>query len=136
MIVLWPGTSTGRPSISRCAIRLTSYQALLVVDVVLELFAEVFNEALYRQRRGVAKRADGAAGDVVGHRVQRFQILGPALSMLDAMDHPVQPAGAFAAGCALTAGFLEIEIRQALQRAHHASGLVHDYDRPGAQHRT
>src|SRR3979490_2810516 len=129
MIVLLSGTSTGRPSISRCAISLISYQALLVVDVVLELFAEMLDEALHRQRRGVAQRADGAAGDVVGHRVQRFQILGPALSMLDAMDHPVQPACAFAAGRALAAGFLEIKIRQALPRAHHASGLVHDYDR-------
>ena len=35
-------------------------------------------------------------------------------------DHAVQPAGAFAAGRALAAGFLEVEIRQPLQRAHHA----------------
>src|SRR6185436_16081636 len=134
MMVLLSGTSTGRPSTSRCAIRLASYQALLLIDVVLEFFAEVLGKALHWQRGGVAQRADGAPGDVVGHRVKRFQILGPALTVLDAVDHGVKPAGDLAARRALPTGLLEVEIRQSLQSAHHAGGLVHDDHRAGAQH--
>ena len=57
-------TSTALPSISMFSMRTAAYvgnEALLVVDVVLEFVAEVLDEALHRQRRGVAERADRAA---------------------------------------------------------------------------
>jgi len=56
--------------------------------------------------------------------------------VFDAVNDAVHPAGAFAARRALATGFLEIEIREPLQRAHHADGFVHDDDGTRAQHRT
>ena len=48
--------------------------AQVVLDVVRELVAEVLEHALHRHRRGIAERADGAALDVVGHRVEQRQV--------------------------------------------------------------
>src|SRR5262252_73855 len=101
-------------------------EAALVVDVMLKLGPEMLDEALYRQRRRVAERADRAPGDVVGDVDQQVEVLVPALPVLDAVHHAIQPARAFAAGRALPAGFLEVEVRQALERLHHAGGVVHD----------
>src|SRR6476469_1907210 len=128
MTVLPCGTCTARPSISMLSggalirqpcsyVRL--HDAALVLDVVLELAAEMFDEALDRQRRGVAQRADRAALDVVGDGRQHVDVLGPARAVLDAIDHSPQPAGAFAARRALAARFLEIEVRQPQQALHH-----------------
>src|SRR5512135_1127810 len=98
-------TSTGLPSISSlgisgrlhhggralCAgaapLRLAVYalhQAALMLDVVLELAAVMLDEALHRQSRRVAQRADGAPGDVVGHVVEQCQVFGTPLAVLDA----------------------------------------------------
>src|SRR5215470_13103541 len=115
--VLPPGTCTWRPSISRLTVVLIGsdvvrHEAALVVDVVLELVAEVLDEALHRQRRGVAERADRAAGDVVRDRQQQVEVFVAPLAMLDAVDDAPQPSRAFAARGALAAGFLEVEIRE------------------------
>src|SRR5260221_6847942 len=82
------------------------HHAALVVDVMLEFAAEVLDKALHRQRRSVAQRADGAPGDVVGDVREEVEILVSPLAVLDPVHHPVQPSRAFAAGCALAAGFL------------------------------
>src|SRR5215831_10462187 len=42
------------------------HEAALVVDVVLEFVAEVLDEALHRQRSGIAQRADSSSSDVIG----------------------------------------------------------------------
>src|SRR5262245_31163125 len=114
MIVAPSGTSICLPSssISRGmgALQVIRHAALLVLDVVDELVAEVLDEALHRQRGGVAERADRASRDVVRDVVEQIQVLHAALAVLDAVDHPVEPAGAFAARRALPARFLEIEI--------------------------
>src|SRR5262247_2015775 len=91
------------------------HEAFLVLDVVHEFVPEMLDEALHRQRRSIAQRADGAAGDVVGDVVEKVEVLEPALAVLDPVHHAVEPAGALAAGRALPAGLLEIEIRQAQQ---------------------
>src|SRR5262252_1464764 len=124
--VLPPGTCTWRPSISRLTVVLIGSDVVrnetaLVVDVVLELVAEVLDEALHRQRSGVAERADRPSGDVVGDREQEIEVLVLALAALDPIHHPPQPAGALAARRALPAGLLEVEIRQPQRRAHHAA---------------
>src|SRR4029077_6316647 len=125
-------TSTCLPSTSNLSIAARSdiwlHQAVLVVDVVLEFVAEMLDETLHRESSGIAQRADGASGDVVGHRVELVQILVATLAALDPVDHAPQPAGAFAARRALSAGLLVIEVRQAQQRFHHAARLVHDDD--------
>src|SRR5271156_501388 len=123
--VLPPGTCTAWPSTSRLSVVMASdvirNETALVIDVVLELGAEVLDEALYRQCGGVAQGADGAPGDVVRHRQQHVQVLVLALAVLDPGDDAPQPAGALAAWRALSAGLLKIEIGQPEQRAHHAA---------------
>src|SRR5580692_10879204 len=112
--VLPSGTSSFFPSISSSSMASSNSdvignQAFLVLDVVLELGAEMLDETFHGQRSGVAERADGAAGDIVGDRIQHLEVLVFAFAVLDAIDHPIQPTRAFAAGCALAAGLLEVE---------------------------
>src|SRR5512135_2810856 len=104
MMVSPLSTCSARPSISILSVaivRFRSHHAALVFDVVLELAAEMFEKALHRHRCGIAQRADGMAADVPRHAVEQFQVLRPALSMLDAVDHPVHPAGSLATRRAL-----------------------------------
>ena len=54
--------------------------------------------------------------------------------MLDAVHEAVQPAGALTARRALAAALVRVEVRQPLQAAHRAAGLVHDDDGAGPQH--
>src|SRR5215470_3090155 len=128
--VLPPGTCTCWPSISRLIVvvivsDVIGHEAALVIDVVLELVAEVLDETLHRQRRRIAERTDRSPSDIVGNGKQQIEILVFALPVLDAIDHAPQPARALAAWRALSAGFLEVEIRQSQQRAHHAARIVH-----------
>src|SRR3990172_2122210 len=122
------GTSTGRPSTSsltgalmpdascrRPLHRRLAHQAPLVADVVLELGAEVLDEALDRQCRRVPERADRPPRDVVCHLVQELQVLHPAAAGLDPVHHAVEPAGALAARRALPAGLPAIKIKKTLQ---------------------
>src|SRR6266567_1076735 len=113
--VLPLGTATGLPSTSRFNILVSDIgrdQTLLVLDVVLELATKMLDEALDRQRGRVAQRADGASGDIVGHVNQQIEVFVPALTVLDAIDHAPQPSRPLPAWRALSAGFLEIEVRQ------------------------
>src|SRR5215468_3452761 len=116
MMVLPLSTWTLRPSISTFTggrgSDIVRDQALLVVDVVLELVAEMLDEALHWQRRGVAQRADRPAGDVVGDVHEHVEVLASTLAALDAVDHAPQPSRPFAARRALAAGLGEVEIRQ------------------------
>src|SRR5215470_14254871 len=125
MIVLPLSAWTFRPSISTFTggrgSDIVRDQALLVVDVILELVAEMLDEALHRQRRGVAQRTDRAAGDVVGDVHEHVEVLASTLSMLDAVDHAPQPACPFSARRALAAGLGEVEVRQPQERTHHAA---------------
>src|SRR6202162_2406091 len=137
--VLPLGTATALPSTSRFNILVSDIardQTLLVIDVVLELAAKMLDEALDRQRCGIAQRANGAAGDVVGHGEQQVEVFVPALPVLDAVDHAPQPSGSLPAWRALAAGLLEIEIREAQERSHHAARLVHDDHRARSEHRS
>src|SRR5436190_872666 len=139
--VLPPGTWTGLPSTSRLIVVIGASdvvrdEALLMLDVVQELVAKVLDEALHRQRGGVAQGTDGAPGDIVRYRHEHIEILVPALAVLDAVDHPPQPARALAAWRTLAAGLFEVEIREAQQRADHAAAVIHDDHRPGAEHRS
>src|SRR5713226_1040262 len=102
-------TWTGLPSTSRLTVVIGTsdvvrYQAALVIDVILELVAEVLDEALHRQRGGIAQCADRAAGNIVRDRHQHLEVLVPALAVLDPVDHAPQPSRALAARRALAAG--------------------------------
>src|SRR5580698_1149725 len=106
-----------------------AHQAAAVVYVVLELVAVMLDEALHRPSGGIAEGADGVAFDLLRDVHQHVQVFLPALAVLDALDDPVHPAGAFAARRALAAGFGIVEARDALQHLHHAGGLVHHHHR-------
>src|SRR5581483_5109938 len=100
------GMGSGGPALRegrRGRVARLAHLATLVIDVVLELVAEMQDEALHRQRRGVAERADRSAGDVVGDVRQHVEVLVAAFAVLDAVDHAVEPARALAAGRALPA---------------------------------
>src|SRR5687768_6400965 len=103
MTVLPSGTSMPRPSISSSIAMsdVMRHETALVLDVVLELRAEMLDERAHRHRGGVAERTDRAALDVVGDVVQEVEILALALAVLDTVDHAVEPAGAFSARRAL-----------------------------------
>src|SRR5579862_5551029 len=101
------------------------YARTAVIDHVFELVAEVLEEALHRPGRGIAEGADGMSFDVVGDIEQHAELLAPALPVHDAFDGAIDPAGTLAAGRALTARLGFEETRDALERAHHAGGLVH-----------
>lgn len=72
--------------------------------------AEVLGKTANRENRCISQRANRAAGHVVADRVEQFQIFGFAFAAGDAVHDTVEPAGAFAAGGALAAGFFVVEI--------------------------
>src|SRR5208283_4352668 len=103
-----------------------------VFDHVLKLVPVVLEEALHRPRGRIAQRADRVALDAIGDIHQQPQILAAPLAGEDALQHPIQPARAFAARRALAAGLRRVEARQPLERTHHARRLVHDNHGAGA----
>src|SRR5690348_9845379 len=93
--------------------------AAAVIDHVLELVAEMLEEALHRPGRGIAERADGVPFDTVGDIDEERELLAPRLAGEDPLQQPVHPARALATGRALTAGFRHVEPRDALEDPHH-----------------
>ena len=86
------------------------FSRFAVLDIVLKLMAEVFGKAAHGEHGGVGQRADGAAGHVVADGVEQLQIFGFAFAAGDAVHDAVEPAGTFAAGGTLAAGFFVVEI--------------------------
>ena len=80
-------------------------QATPFVDVIVEFVAEMLDETVDRHRRGIAESANGVALDVMREIHQLVEIVLAPASVLDAAYRAMQPAGAFAAGRALPAGF-------------------------------
>ena len=105
-----------------------------MLDVVFKLGAEVFGEAADREHGGICQCANGAAGHVVAHAVEQFQIVGTAFATGDAVHDTVEPARTFAAGRALAAGFFVVEIAQPLQGFDHAHVFVHHDNRARTEH--
>ena len=99
-----------------------------------EFITVVLDEAPYRHGSGIAQCADGAPLDVAGHAVELVDVLRTALAVLEAVHQAIQPARTLAARCALATALVRVEIRQALEAAHRAAGLVHDDDGPRTQH--
>src|SRR5271169_3956527 len=79
-------------------------RAPFVLDHVLKLVLVVLQEALHGPCRRVPERADRVTLDPVGDIEQQSQILAPSLARNDALQHAVEPTGAFAARGALAAG--------------------------------
>src|SRR3569833_1667989 len=123
MMVSPLSTCSVRPSISILSVAIVKFRsdhASLVFDVVLELAAKVFEEALHRHRHHVTQNADNIATNAPCHAIEQFQDNKPTQAVFDAVDHPVHPAGSFAARRAKTTENHEEEIGQSFQRAYHA----------------
>lgn len=83
---------------------------LAMLDIVLKLMAEVFGKTAHGEHGGVGQRANRAAGHVIADGVEQLQVFRFAFAAGDAVHDAVEPAGAFAAGGALAAGFFVVEI--------------------------
>src|SRR5215831_20139627 len=77
--------------------------AALVLNHVLELVAEVLQEALHGPRGRVAERADRMAFDLVRDVDEHVEIGLRALPLRDPREHAVEPARTLAARRALAA---------------------------------
>ena len=91
------------------------------------------DQALDRPGGGVAQRADRVAFDLLGDVVEIVDLVDLGIAFAQPLHHPPHPAGALAAGRALAAGFMLIEIRDAADRADDVGGLVHHNHRSGAE---
>src|SRR4051812_21673225 len=79
----------------------------------LEVGAELGEEPQHRPGRGVAERADGVAADAVGHVGQQVDVPGLAVAVRQAPADAGQPARALAAGSALAARLVCVELHDA-----------------------
>lgn len=86
------------------------FSRFAMLDIVLKLMSEMLGKTAHGEHGGVGQGADGAAGHIVADGIKQFQIFGFAFAAGDAVHDAVEPAGAFAAGGALAAGFFVVEI--------------------------
>ncbi len=86
------------------------HHASLVLDMVRKLVTKMLNHGAYGHGGRVTQRTDGAPLNIVSNVVEQIEIFHSPLAGFNPVHHTVKPACAFAAGCALAAGFLEIEI--------------------------
>src|SRR3954470_929872 len=110
-------------------------RAAALVDVALELVAEVGDVARHRHRHRVAQWAQAVAEDAVAHVQQQVELALAGRAHLDAADDVHAPARALAAGRALAAALVLVELRDAQGQLHHASAVVDHDDSAGADHR-
>src|SRR6185437_10954591 len=85
-------------------------RAAALVDVALELVAEVGDVARHRHRHRVAQRAQAVAEDAVAHVQQQVELPLARLAHLNAADDVHAPAGTLAAGRALAAALVLVEL--------------------------
>src|SRR5690606_24672536 len=85
------GCFAGSGRIALLLLRAGTDHAAAVFDVIRELVAEMPYEAAHRHRGGIAERTDRVAFYLARDIVQLREILEPALAVLDARNHAVQP---------------------------------------------
>ncbi len=99
----------------------------------LELLAELLEEAERRHRRALAEGADGVAHDVVCDVVEAIELLHRAGSREQLVGDAEEPARAFAAGRALTARLVTVELHQVVEGHHRVGALGHHRRAAGAR---
>src|SRR5690606_27639570 len=109
-------------------------QARTVADVGEVLVAELLDRARHGCGRGIAEHADRGARHVLPDVEQYIQVLLPALTPLDAAEDLGQPPGALAAGRALAAGLVGVELHDPPDLLHDAGRIVHHDHGRRAQH--
>ena len=113
-----------------------------VLDVHEELVAEHLDGRSDGRRDGRPEHADGGllgrpgqpGGDVVAGVEEQVEVLLAAVTGLDALHDPLEPARPLAARRALAARLPEEELGDAPGRPHRTGVVVHDHDRARAEH--
>src|SRR5262245_65234540 len=85
----------------------------VVVDASLDLVTEMADEALHWPRRAVAERADGVSLDLGRDFHQHVDLALVRAAFRHAAEHPPHPTHALAAGRALAAALVLVEVRDA-----------------------
>ncbi len=105
------------------------------VDALLDHMAKMADQALHRPGGGVAQRADGVAFDLMADIEQHIDLALLGLALGHALEHPPHPARALAAGRALAARLMLVEIGEPRDGADDVGRLVHDDHRRGTEAR-
>ena len=141
------GTSTSMPSTMSLVIDRVSHSAAIrhrlgmrvgrvMVDALLDLVAEMPDQALDRPGRRVAERADGVALDLRRDLEQHVDLALLRAALGHARQHAPHPARALAARRALAAALVLVEIGDAGDGADDVGRLVHARSRPRCRGRT
>ena len=101
-----------------------------------KFFREFFDKTLRRPGARFAKRANGAAGDVVANGFQCFWIFHHAAAAQHAIGDFFHPERAFAAGGALAAALVRVKFVDVVQRPDHVARIIHHDHAAGTGHRT
>src|ERR1700733_518807 len=108
----------------------------MVLNVSLELAAELLEKADHRHGRCVAERAEGAAQHVLGEVAHVIDIFHRAVAFVEAGHRLLQPVCAFAAGDAPAAALLLVELDGAERKLDDRDRLIKDDDAGGTEHGT
>src|SRR5262245_14143309 len=99
-------------------------RAASLLDVRLELGAELAQVALHGIDREVAERAEGTTEDAVADVVEQVEVGVLAAALLDLLEQLHEPARPLAARRALAARLVHVELLRAQRELHHAAALV------------
>lgn len=94
-------------------------------DPLLHLGPKVPDEPLHGPRRRIPQRADRVSLDLLGHLPQHIDLLEPRVAAPHPRHDVVQPARALAAGGALAARLVLVEVGQAGDGVDGVRALVH-----------
>src|SRR5690625_523243 len=110
--------------------------ATTLSDVRSVFITEIFDARGYGRGSAVTQGTERAPQNVVTHIKQRVEVFFSAAARFDAPQHEAHPVGSLAAGGALTAGFVGVEIGPARYCEDHARGLIKKLQRARTEHRT
>src|SRR5712692_7476240 len=142
------GTATGRPSILRWTIGTFCGNSIDTPsgphrrpdvagpcrDVVLVLWSEIPEGGAEARGHALPQQAETGAGHIPGDSIQEVEVLHPAFASEDPVVDLAQPDRPLAAGRALPARLVAIELHRPPDHRRHAGGVVHDDDRARAEH--
>ena len=112
-------------------LELARSRAPRLLHVLLELLAEVLEHRGDGHRHRVAEHAQAVADDVPLDLLEDVEVHGRALAVVDPLEHLHGPVGALAAGDALAARLVAVELGQPQRERDQRLRVVdHDHRRP------
>src|SRR6185295_8574719 len=103
-------------------------RGVVAIDAGLDLAAEMAQHPLHGPRRTVAERTEGVALDLGRHVLEQVDLALLRLAALHALQPPPHPAATLAAGRALAAALMLVEVGEATNGRDDVGRLVHDDD--------